>query len=381
MPPKANTMVPRIITATLIGEIDSHIGKIALLRALAYISVDPRDSTYVVRRQHRRSALSTTYSSKNSATRFTFVGTIDSQNTKETFCLPYRAWRRRASRQPRLHVYPRALPPSLREPRPRRLPLRHNDAPAQCRDHRRGAGDGSNSLALAGFDRGAGDCRARRGCCARGVFEGEERASRRGGGLRLRLRNRIVAAQPIRRHPARTPCCSCMTRCPQSYSLLEMRPCGGGNSMTRYPALCALLVLCGCTTTQQMLIHKTGSSYAERVQAHDECKISSFQRIPQNLATEVTPGYSSPGTVQCNTIGGYASCNTVGAINIPPSAATYDVNAEIRERDIARCLAAKGYEIVPRPQCRTAAQRDAFVAARDNQPPADQISCVAGPRL
>jgi hypothetical protein len=71
----------------------------------------------------------------------------------------------------------------------------------------------------------------------------------------------------------------------------------------------------------------------------------------------------------------------VGAVNIPPSSATYDVNQSLRDRDIGRCLAAKGYEVLPRPSCRTAEQTKAFMVTRDNQPPADQISCMAGPRM
>jgi hypothetical protein len=146
-------------------------------------------------------------------------------------------------------------------------------------------------------------------------------------------------------------------------------------------AICIALALGGCTTAQGLLIHRTGSTYAERTLAYDECKISSFQRIPQNLATEISPGYSNPGTVQCNTIGTYTNCSTVGAVNIPPSSVTYDVNAEIRDRDIARCLSAKGFNIVPKPVCHTKQEMAAFMAARDSQPPAEQIGCVAGQRL
>lgn len=115
----------------------------------------------------------------------------------------------------------------------------------------------------------------------------------------------------------------------------------------------ALLLLVGACATAgpAKMVYKAGSVRSERQLAVDECRIASFQQIPQNIATQVNPGYSNPGSISCNTIGGYTNCNRVGAINIPATAVNYDVNGELRARYIDRCLAEKGFAVVEMPIC------------------------------
>lgn len=141
------------------------------------------------------------------------------------------------------------------------------------------------------------------------------------------------------------------------------------------PAFALLLV--GCQTALPPSLYKPGTTFAQRQFAFDQCKIASFRDIPQNLATDVNPGYSSPGTLQCNTYGSYTSCQRVGAINIPASASTYDVNASIRERYISQCMASQGYQFIQVPVCRT--QEERRRAANEPQPAnATQFTCGAG---
>jgi hypothetical protein len=107
----------------------------------------------------------------------------------------------------------------------------------------------------------------------------------------------------------------------------------------------AAAVIAGCQSGPQFVVYKPGVNIPSTVTAVDQCRIASFKEIPQSLATDINPGYNNPGTIQCNTFGTVVTCNRIGAINIPPSSTTYDVNADLRIRYIARCLEAKGFAV------------------------------------
>ena len=134
----------------------------------------------------------------------------------------------------------------------------------------------------------------------------------------------------------------------------------------------------GCTEGPVLIVHQTGSTAAQRSAAIDHCEIASFRNIPQTMATHIDPGYSSPGSMQCNTIGNSTYCNRVGGINIPATAITYDVNQGLRNRYVSRCLNNRGYSIIERPICFN--DKDKQIAKErirnDRQPPANQIPCV-----
>ncbi|RUV92414.1 MULTISPECIES: hypothetical protein [unclassified Mesorhizobium] len=109
--------------------------------------------------------------------------------------------------------------------------------------------------------------------------------------------------------------------------------------------LAALAAIAGCQSDPAAIVYKPGVDLNSTVAAIDQCKIASFKDIPQSIATDYHPGYSNPGTVQCNTIGTVVSCNTIGAVNIPGSTTTYDVNQGLRDRYVTRCLEAKGFGV------------------------------------
>ncbi|TIM13649.1 MAG: hypothetical protein E5Y67_16235 [Mesorhizobium sp.] len=106
-----------------------------------------------------------------------------------------------------------------------------------------------------------------------------------------------------------------------------------------------VLAVAGCQSTPAYVVFKPGVDLNSTQTATDQCKINSFREIPQSLATDVNPGYNNPGTIQCNTYGTMTTCNRVGAINIPASSTTYDVNSELRDRYIVRCLEGKGFGV------------------------------------
>jgi hypothetical protein len=136
-----------------------------------------------------------------------------------------------------------------------------------------------------------------------------------------------------------------------------------------------LILLSGCVSGPINYLHKTGSSTAQRQAAYDQCKIEAVQLVPAQSRAVYNPGYQSPGTTYCNTVGSYTSCNTYGGVNIPGSIDTVDDNAGLRARTIERCLASKGYSVVQLPVCQK--ERD---YQGDVQPPLSQISC-ATPRI
>ena len=150
------------------------------------------------------------------------------------------------------------------------------------------------------------------------------------------------------------------------------------SSIMRQAAITSLiLVLVGCAPAHtRLMIHKTGSRQADRVMAHDNCKIASFKEIPQTQGIATQGGYSNPGTVRCTTNFGVTNCNTVGAVNIPTTTSSYNVNQDLRTRFITRCLAEKGFSVVPlKKTCRSADERAAVARDLVSQRPFNQITC------
>lgn len=117
-----------------------------------------------------------------------------------------------------------------------------------------------------------------------------------------------------------------------------------------------LFTLTACQADQQLLVFKPGASNAQIVAAYDQCAIASLKEIPQTMTTQTTGGFYAPGYLQCSTIGSMTTCNRVGQFSTPARTRSYDVNEELRERYIKRCLAAKGYQAYEAPACVGAAQ-------------------------
>jgi hypothetical protein len=141
--------------------------------------------------------------------------------------------------------------------------------------------------------------------------------------------------------------------------------------------LVAVLLLAGCQTGPLPSAFKPGTNASERQVDYDQCKIASLQPIPQAMATQVSGGVHTPGSVQCRTIGTITSCSESGGLNIPATATTYDANQGLRDRFINRCMMQKGYSILARPACGTESER--LKAATTPQPanPAD-YKCTPG---
>lgn len=147
--------------------------------------------------------------------------------------------------------------------------------------------------------------------------------------------------------------------------------------MKRVMAAGALALLAGCVSAPVPVIHKTGSSFAERQAVADQCRIESLEKIPQALVTEYRPPEYSPGFTECreDPASGRRYCRETGGFFYPGSSRTRDVNAELRERYIASCLHRSGFEVIAKPICGGDAETT-YLATRDNQAPAASLACV-----
>lgn len=148
--------------------------------------------------------------------------------------------------------------------------------------------------------------------------------------------------------------------------------------MRRVVAMGALALLAGCVSAPVPVIHKTGSSFAERQAVADQCRIESLEKIPQALVTEVRPPEYSPGFTQCreDPVSGRRYCREVGGFFYPGSSRTRDVNSELRERYIGGCLRRSGFDVIAKPIC-GGSEEKAYLASRDNQAPAASLACVS----
>jgi hypothetical protein len=68
--------------------------------------------------------------------------------------------------------------------------------------------------------------------------------------------------------------------------------------MRKHFLLASAVMIAGCQTAPTPIIFKPGVDLNQTVAAVDQCKIDSFKEIPQSMATDIDPGYSSPGTEQ-----------------------------------------------------------------------------------
>ncbi|NEJ73767.1 hypothetical protein GR197_25040 [Rhizobium phaseoli] len=149
----------------------------------------------------------------------------------------------------------------------------------------------------------------------------------------------------------------------------------------RVVAAVAVAALAGCQAAPRFTAYKAGTVQSERQFAFDQCKIASLQEIPQSMAISTSPGYYNPGTLSCNTVGGYTSCNRIGAVDIPATTSTYDQNGGLRDRYLTRCMASKGYAMLEKlPLCGSEKEKQAALYQPQPASPA-QMKCTAGVAL
>jgi len=118
-------------------------------------------------------------------------------------------------------------------------------------------------------------------------------------------------------------------------------------------------VLTACLSSPTTSLFKPGTTFEQKQRDLDQCKIASFQKIPQTLQTNVMGGYYNSGNLKCHTNDkGNTSCKRVGEYYQPPTAVTFDRNDGLRWRFVKACLQEKGYGLVGNlRRCRNDAER------------------------
>ena len=89
---------------------------------------------------------------------------------------------------------------------------------------------------------------------------------------------------------------------------------------------------------------------AQRRLDWEECLLEAGEKIQPAMGVATTPGFSSPGSLMCNSIGTMTTCNNVGGMNIQPSAYSYDANNQTRQH-FKVCMEKKGYVTAPATFC------------------------------
>lgn len=88
---------------------------------------------------------------------------------------------------------------------------------------------------------------------------------------------------------------------------------------------------------------KAGTTRAQRRMDFEECVLAAAQAIQPAMGVASTPGFSSPGTLMCNSYGTMTTCNNVGGMNIQPTTYSYDSNSSTRGLYAKVCMEKKGY--------------------------------------
>jgi len=110
-------------------------------------------------------------------------------------------------------------------------------------------------------------------------------------------------------------------------------------------------ITAGCQTVgyvpggSVMAWSKPTATRAQERLDNEECILDATQQIQPAMGVATTPGFSSPGSLMCNSVGSMTTCNNVGAVNIPGSAYSYDANMPVRKLFVKVCMEKKGYTL------------------------------------
>lgn len=150
----------------------------------------------------------------------------------------------------------------------------------------------------------------------------------------------------------------------------------------RFLILFPLLALAACQTSGPVnVLHKTGSTAAQRQADMDQCRGQALRKFPPRYGGGFHddlwgpgPGgcFAGWGSLQCGPRFGYPAYG-----HFPPGP---EVNAAARKREETRCMEEKGYDTITRPICETPEDRKAYTE-QTRQQPANRIDCVAPERL
>ncbi|MEO8530162.1 MAG: hypothetical protein ABI459_02985 [Deltaproteobacteria bacterium] len=113
------------------------------------------------------------------------------------------------------------------------------------------------------------------------------------------------------------------------------------------------LGLVGCAPATETYHWKQGGSVALVDRDQFQCRVDGARSVPVNTQIGQTPTYQTPIQTICRPAGtaGSTQCTTTGGEIYGGDVYSYDANAPLRASYVARCMAAKGYQVADIPTC------------------------------
>ena len=137
---------------------------------------------------------------------------------------------------------------------------------------------------------------------------------------------------------------------------------------TRLALLLSIGLVSACAPLS--IYHKPGVDVATWRQQTTRCEVQALQQAPVAMETRQEPDRYIPPRTFCNDAG---ECVTEGGYWIPGRFYQVDVNAGLRKRVEAQCMAARGYQPVNIPRCPPGTQ---VSGATQVLPPLSAASCI-----
>lgn len=132
-----------------------------------------------------------------------------------------------------------------------------------------------------------------------------------------------------------------------------------------------LLTLTACAPLP--LYYKPGVSVARLQSDQTDCEVKALRDAPVAGQIRQRPPIFVPGEVFCDSAG---NCYSTPGYWIDGGIYTVDVNAGLRDRVVAQCMASKGYSPVQIPPCPVSVTSNVPASQTQKLPPLSASSCA-----
>lgn len=136
------------------------------------------------------------------------------------------------------------------------------------------------------------------------------------------------------------------------------------------PSLALLVLLTACGPLS--IFYKPGASVARMQSDQTNCEVDALKKAPVANQVRQRPPIYIPGNRFCNENG----CYTAPGYWVDGGIYTVDVNADLRGRVLAQCMAQKGYRPVEIPACPSSVASSVPPAQTTKLPTLTQNSCA-----
>ena len=113
------------------------------------------------------------------------------------------------------------------------------------------------------------------------------------------------------------------------------------------------LMLMACEPATERYIYRADTTVSRADRDFFECEVAAARAVPQQTQIATTPRYTTPVQTSCYNIGYSVQCSSTGGQTFGGQTYSYDANANLRSRYLARCLIDKGYTSADLPKCET----------------------------